>query len=157
MISCVIEAPLEKELKKTGIARKGWYRDIHTVVMDFLKKNPRRLKRAYDISIILIGKEKMRALHAAYKKVNRVTDVLSFFYERTRDDRTPHGELFLCVPQATQQARQYHVSLSHEIARLTVHGFLHIYGYDHQKKHERGIMRSAERAILCICKKENLF
>jgi probable rRNA maturation factor len=156
MISYICEDSLVKEFKKTGIARKKWYADIHEVSVEVLKKSPRYLQEIYDISIVLVTEEKMKALYAMYKRINRVTDVLSFFYGKSEEDTHPQGELYICLSQALRQARRYRVSPVQEVARLVIHGFLHIYGYDHQKKHERAVMQSLERVIFHICKKERM-
>jgi|GEM_PF-741448 len=156
MISLIHEEPLEKEFKKTVAAQKKWYGAIHVIVTDFLKKSPRQLQEMYDISVILVSERKMRELYTAYKGVNRVTDVLSFFYDKAKEEKHSQGELFICLTQVLRQARRYRVSPIQEVARLAIHGFLHIYGYDHQKKHERVVMRSLERSLFRLCKKEHL-
>ncbi len=156
MISTTIEGVIDEKIKKTVITKKKWYRDIHDIVTRFLKESPRLLKSTYDISVVLIDEDRMRRLYATYKGKNRVTDVLSFFYGEAEGESRPQGEVFICLPQALRQASRYHISPIHEIARLVIHGFLHIYGYDHQKKQQRTVMRSCERIIFRLCKKENL-
>lgn len=158
MISCIYQGFFDTHIKKTKITEKKWYGDIHSIIIRFFKKKSYNFHGAYDISVVLVGEKKMRELYAAYKGRNRVTDVLSFLYEKEKEDPfAPSGEIFICIPQAVRQAKRYHISLAHEMARLAIHGFLHIYGYDHKEKQERAIMRSCERAILQLCKKENLY
>lgn len=157
MIFYTAEEVFDKKIKKTVIAERVWYKNIHTVVLRSLKEYVRDSKGAYDISIVLVNDEKMKKLYAKYKGRNQVTDVLSFFYGKSEGDLRPQGDIFICLPQAVRQARRYHVSTVHEMARLTIHGFLHIYGYDHIKKGERTRMRSLECIIFRICKKENIF
>lgn len=157
MISTIFEIPLDKNIKNSAIAKKKWWRDVHAVIVRVLRESPRHLENAYDISVILISDERMKELYARYKGKSRVTDVLSFFYGKSGEESHPQGEMFICIPQALRQAKRYRTTPAHEMARLAVHGFLHIYGYDHQKKQQRAVMRSLERVILRICKKENLF
>lgn len=155
MTTVIFKPPLDTKIKKTAIAKKKWWRDIYKIILRAIQKSPRFLGEIYDISIVLISEEKMKELTTRYKGRDRVTDVLSFFYGKAEGESRAEGEMFICLPQAMRQARRYGVSLTHEIARLAVHGLLHIYGYDHQKKKERAVMRSLERVILHICKKEN--
>ena len=156
MIFYTTETVLNKKIKKTPIVQRTWYKDIHRITRRSLKEYVGDPHKAYDISIILIGDEKMRELYLRYRGKNRVTDILSFFYGKSEGDRLPQGDIFICVPQAIRQTRRYRVSIVHEIARLIIHGFLHIYGYDHMKEGERTRMRSLEGIIFQLCKKENI-
>lgn len=156
MISVISEEAFDKNVG-VFVVKKKWYKDVHAIVVRVLKESSRCLKNTYDISVVLIDEKRMKELYVWYKGRDRVTDVLSFFYGKSEEETQPQGEMFICIPQALRQAKRYHVTPTHEITRLAVHGFLHIYGYDHQKKQHRAVMRSLERVILRICKKENLF
>lgn len=142
--------PDHKKISPATYLTVPWYRRVYQCICAILKCAP------YGISIILVGDERIKELSASYKKRNRVTDVLSFFYEKAGGEARPHGEIFICIPQAIRQAKRYHISLTSEILRLVVHGFLHVHGYDHQKSRERVVMRSLEHASIRLCKKEKL-
>lgn len=77
-----------------------------------------------EISIVIVGDAKIKALNKKYRKKNRVTDVLAFDY----------GEIFICLPQAKKQAKQLNHSLKEELAILLIHGILHLSGYEDKTK-----------------------
>jgi probable rRNA maturation factor len=58
------------------------------------------------------------------------------------------GDVYISTEQAREQAREYGVTFEEEMARLVVHGVLHLAGYDHEKPEEARRMRSREEAHL---------
>lgn len=82
-----------------------------------------------EISIAIVGDQEMKALNKRWRGENRVTDVLSFTYEK----KPLVGEIIICYPQAERQARGHGHSVKQEIKILLVHGLLHLCGYDHEK------------------------
>lgn len=84
-----------------------------------------------EISLVICGEQKIRAINKKYRGQNRVTDVLSF------EDL---NEIFICLPRARQQAKAFKHSLNCELTRLIVHGIVHLKGYDHEKS-----VKEAER------------
>lgn len=103
------------------------------------------------LSIVLIGKERMKELNFKYRGKKYVTDVLSFSYlEDINISKELYlGEILINPEKAKIQAREYGVSLWQEITRLLGHGILHLLGYDHEvsEKHARK-MRKLEQKIL---------
>lgn len=87
-----------------------------------------------EISLVLVGDAKMRALNKKYLNRDRVTDVLSF---------EELNEIFICLPQAKRQvyppkfqrrrAKMLKTSLNSELTRLLVHGIVHLKGYEHER------------------------
>lgn len=94
------------------------------------------------VSVAVVDDAAMRRLNKLYRQVNDVTDVLSFPYGRDG------GEVVLCYPQAKRQARLKQTPLRRELNWLTVHGFLHLLGYDHERPRDAQIMRPLEQKIL---------
>lgn len=90
-----------------------------------------------EISIVLVGDNKIKELNKKYRKTNRVTDVLAFDY----------GEIFICLPQAKRQAKQLGHSLKKELAILLIHGILHLAGYDDETSREYDIMKKEQDDI----------
>ncbi len=84
-----------------------------------------------ELSLQLIGDRTMRRINREYRGIDKTTDVLSFSY---LDD--PHsggvlGEIFVSPVVAGRQAAEARCTLGEEIARLSVHGTLHVLGWDH--------------------------
>jgi probable rRNA maturation factor len=107
---------------------------------------------AYDeVDVVLVDDVMIRRLNAAYRRLDRVTDVLSF--DLRGGPGPPRelprtGEVVISTDRAVCQAERYEVTTGAELARLTVHGCLHLRGFDHQRPAERRVMRAAESRIL---------
>jgi probable rRNA maturation factor len=69
----------------------------------------------------------MRALNFQYRKTDRPTDVLAF-----PGVLADIGDVVLCLAVAKRQAKEYGGTIREELQRLTVHGVLHLFGYDHE-------------------------
>ena len=99
-----------------------------------------------DISIIFVSEIKIKQLNKLYRKKDKVTDVLSFFYGN-------EGEIFICLKQAQKQAKNNKVDLQSELIKLVIHGFVHIAGHDHVKEDEYIKMNKVEKNIYDIYQK----
>lgn len=87
-------------------------------------------KGDYDFSLILCGSRYIKSLNKKYRNIDKVTDVLSF-EEEDKTDARYLGEIFINVDRVYSQAKKYGHSLKREYVFLTVHGLLHLFGYDH--------------------------
>ena len=58
------------------------------------------------------------------------------------------GEIYICIPRMIEQSIMYHHSETRELAFLTVHGLLHLLGYDHMTKEDEEIMFGLQEVIL---------
>lgn len=85
--------------------------------------------RDVDLTITLSNDRRLRALNRAYRGKDRPTDVLSFPYD---DEGGPIGDLIISVERADLQARDRGHGLQRELEVLTLHGTLHVCGYDHE-------------------------
>lgn len=110
---------------------------------------PLRL-RPGDIAIRLTGDAELRELNRRWRGLDRATDVLSFSYEDGNRPAGPRvsGDLVISLARAEEQARRFRVSNGAELARLVIHGTLHLAGLDHHRAAERRAMRAREEAAL---------
>ena len=103
-------------------------------------------------AIIFVTKEEIHELNKQYRGVDRVTDVISFALEDAHDvslsDIRVLGDIYICIDRMKEQAIEYNHSETRELSFLTVHGLLHLLGYDHQTKEEEEIMFNLQRKIL---------
>ena len=97
-----------------------------------------------NFAIVFIDDEKMHELNKNYRGIDRTTDVLSFIDGTNKS----LGDVFISLNKALSQSTQYKHSLLREVAFLSVHGFLHLMGYDHQTKDEEEIMINKQKEIL---------
>lgn len=103
-------------------------------------------------SVIFVSEERIQELNRDYRGIDRVTDVISFAFEDSKDiiydDFRFLGEIYICIPRMEQQAEEYGHSCVRELSFLTVHGLLHLLGYDHQTKKEEKVMFAKQELIL---------
>lgn len=90
--------------------------------------------KSSEMAIILTTDEKVHELNKKYRGIDKSTDVLSFAFEdnaKVRYNNRQLGEIYISIPKMKAQAREYGHSETRELAFLTVHGILHLLGYDH--------------------------
>ncbi len=86
-------------------------------------------RRQAAVSITFVGRDRMRALNARWKRSRRPTDVLAFAL--AGPDDLLMGDVYICSWVAAREARSRGISLRQELLRLVVHGTLHVLGWDH--------------------------
>ncbi|MCK4591785.1 MAG: rRNA maturation RNase YbeY [Candidatus Latescibacteria bacterium] len=92
-----------------------------------------------EVNIVFANDKFIRELNRRYRQVDLPTDVLCFdLSEHLSEEKT--GEIYISLERAAKQAQQYEVSLENEVARLVVHGLLHLVGYDDQSDTDREVM-----------------
>ena len=102
-------------------------------------------------SIIFVTPEEIQKLNSEYRKIDRVTDVISFALEDDEDkilDLRILGDIYICIDKMLEQAKEYCHSNKRELSFLTVHGLLHLLGYDHQTVEEEKEMFGLQDKIL---------
>lgn len=112
-----------------------------------------KLDKQYDFSIILVDKETIQNINREYRKIDKVTDVISF---ASLDDEqlvnfeesVELGDIFINVQAIRDQANDYGHSLKREFCFLVTHGILHLLGYDHLNKEDEKIMFDLQEEIL---------
>jgi probable rRNA maturation factor len=95
-----------------------------------------------ELSITFIKDKKMKEMNKKYTNRNSITDVLSFGF-----DDTPElmGDIYISIPQAKRQKEE---DLLSELKLLTIHGILHIAGYDDNSEEQIKTMREKEKYYL---------
>lgn len=107
-----------------------------------------------EVSVALVDDGRIRELNRDYRGKDTPTDVLSFPMSEvveTEDGRSLFllGDVVVSLPTAARQAAEYGWTPGEEIARLVVHGTLHLLGYDHKDEAEEAeVMRRREEQIL---------
>ena len=96
--------------------------------------------------------EYIHKINKEYRGVDRPTDVISFALEDEPDIKLDHrilGDIYISIDKAREQANEYGHSLKRELCFLTVHGVLHLLGYDHMKsKKDEEVMFGKQDKIL---------
>ena len=87
---------------------------------------------APDLTLALVDTRTIKRLNRRFLDKPGATDVLSFPAEDPGPGGRAHlGDIVICVPQAFRQSLREPHGLETEILDLTVHGFLHLVGFDH--------------------------
>jgi probable rRNA maturation factor len=97
------------------------------------------------ITLRIVGEREGRALNRDYRGKDYPTNVLTFVL----DEGPPRaGDLALCAPVVTREARSQGKDVTAHYAHLTVHGVLHLQGYEHEREADAAEMEKLETRIL---------
>ena len=101
------------------------------------------------LTVRLVGKAEGRSLNLAYRNKDYATNVLTFQYDEFFA-QTGHimGDIVICTPVLTEEAREQGKPYLHHAAHLIIHGTLHALGYNHLKAREAHAMEALETQIL---------
>lgn len=117
-----------------------------------------------EMSLSIVGEEEIKDLNSRFRSVDSVTDVLSFptvdlqrkavdvsAFPQDTDPQTGRlniGDVVICLQRAKEQAENYGHSLKREICFLSLHGLLHLLGYDHMNAEDEKQMTTLQKEIL---------
>lgn len=105
-----------------------------------------------EFNIIIVDNEKIHEINREYRYIDRPTDVISFALED--DESFPGletrvlGDIYISLDKVYEQSEAYGHSFFRELAFLTVHGLLHLLGYDHMQLEDEKEMFSRQELIL---------
>ena len=104
-------------------------------------------------NVILTYNKEIKEINAKYRNINKETDVISFALEDEKEENTflnkrILGDIYISVDKAKSQSKEYGHSLIRELSFLSVHGLLHLLGYDHIEKEDEKIMFEKQELIL---------
>jgi probable rRNA maturation factor len=105
------------------------------------------LKRSAIVTIRIVGSAEGRRLNRAYRGKDYATNVLTFVYE-SAPRRPLCGDLVLCAPVLVGEAREQGKAIEAHYAHLTVHGLLHLQGWEHEDGDEARAMEARETRLL---------
>ena len=115
-----------------------------------IKKVFKRIKEKKEFNIIFVDNDEIQRINREFRKIDKVTDVISFALCDDKDLIQTHelGDIFICLNRAFEQAEDYGHSITREVAFLAVHGYLHLCGYDHMNEDDEKIMFAKQDEIL---------
>ena len=98
-----------------------------------------------EVTIRIVDEAEGCALNSTYRGKDYATNVLTFPLTET-----PHlmGDIIICAPVVVAEAAAQTKSIEAHFAHLTVHGVLHLHGYDHETEPQAELMESLEITIL---------
>lgn len=102
-------------------------------------------------NIILVDNSYIHRLNKEYRGIDRPTDVISFALEDEKEMSSPVrilGDIYISIDKIKEQSEAYGHSYLREFAFLSVHGLLHLLGYDHMTKEDEKVMFAYQEEIL---------
>jgi probable rRNA maturation factor len=98
-----------------------------------------------EVTIRIVDAQEALELNSMYRGKDYATNVLTFPLTEA-----PHlmGDIIICAPVVAAEAKAQNKSLTAHFAHLTVHGVLHLHGYDHETEAQAELMESLEISIL---------
>ena len=103
-------------------------------------------------NIILVDNPYIHKINLEYRGIDRPTDVISFALEDSKDEVDLGfrvlGDIYISLDKVEEQSKLYEHSYLRELCFLTIHGLLHLLGYDHMEKEEEVIMFKKQEEIL---------
>ena len=97
------------------------------------------------VTIRIVGQTEGRLLNRSYRRKDYATNVLTFVF---RDHAPLEGDLALCAPVITREARAQRKTVAAHYAHMIMHGLLHLQGYDHENDKDAAAMEKRERTLL---------
>lgn len=107
-----------------------------------------------EVAVSFVDEDEIQSINKNYRNKDSVTDVISFALEEGDDEiNIPGatrvlGDIIICVKRAEAQAADYGHSLERELGFLSVHGLLHLLGYDHMNEADEQKMFGRQHEIL---------
>jgi probable rRNA maturation factor len=114
-------------------------------------------KKPIVINVSLSSDAEIIEINSEHRNKDKITDVLSFPMQESMrtgefEDFLPEielGDILICKSVCVSQAKEFELTYFEEFIHLFVHGFLHVYGYDHEvSEEEELIMESLEVSLL---------
>ncbi len=142
-----IKVVLNNNSKSTGIPSKKKFEAWISPLFILLKKEfP---GNTAEVCITIVNKKQSQQLNKKYRKKNKPTNILSFWYDAIPGIKTKSlGDLVICADVVKAEAKSQQKLLASHWAHLTLHGVLHLLGYDHENNRDAAKMESIEIKLL---------
>ena len=103
-------------------------------------------------NVIIVDNNKIHEINKEYRNIDRETDVISFALEDDKSFNTTEvrmlGDIYISIDKVREQAKEYGHSFKRELYFLSIHGLLHLLGYDHMKEEDEKIMFAKQEEVL---------
>lgn len=122
-----------------------------------------KLPDTTDVTVTFVTNERIHELNRDYRGMDKPTDVLSFecdnvpFEDEVVDGAQEYelGDVIIATDVALAQTQEFGTTFEEEVTLLTVHGLLHLCGYDHIEDEEAEIMEALERKLISAWNAQN--
>ena len=103
--------------------------------------------KSFDVNLIFTSDTYVSNLKKEFFSKNQWTDVIAFPMH-SKNDKSVEGEIYISMPTAKDNAKIYKQSYGKELARLVIHGSLHLLGIDDDTVEEKEQMTKLEEYFL---------
>ncbi|MBI0576387.1 rRNA maturation RNase YbeY [Neobacillus cucumis] len=116
-----------------------------------------KIEEGSEVSVTFVLNDRIQEINREYRHKDSPTDVISFAMEEPGEGEIelagmemPRvlGDIIISIPKAKEQAEEYGHSFLRELGFLSVHGFLHLLGYDHMTEEDEKEMFTLQKEIL---------
>lgn len=108
-----------------------------------------------EFNIILVDNNYIKKINREYRDIDKETDVISFAFIDSDlpliSDCKILGDIYISLDKVKEHSVEYNHSFKRELSFLTVHGILHLLGYDHMNEEESQTMFERQEYILNEC------
>ena len=126
--------------------------EILKPLLEFARKKENLEDTELEFSVIIVDNKRIHEINKEYRGIDRPTDVISFALEDNEEIEFDHyrvlGDIYISIDKVKEQAQAYGHSEKRELAFLTIHGFLHLLGYDHMEPEDEKVMFGKQEEIL---------
>ena len=124
--------------------------ELEELLKDFCKRE--KLDNVL-FNVIIVDEKEIHNINKTYRQIDSPTDVISFALEDEETMIGPDkirvlGDIYICIEKVKSQAEEYKHSFKRELTFLTVHGLLHLLGYDHMNKEDEIKMFKKQEEVL---------
>ena len=109
-------------------------------------------KKKYEVNILLAQNEQMKKINRKYRKIDKVTNVLSFpqrlLMSNLGKEKLLLGDIVLSLDKLRKEAEDQSKKFNNHLTHIIMHGFMHLLGFDHENEKEAKVMEEREKDIL---------
>lgn len=125
---------------------------VDQVLLDTWKHIKGKSKATPMVSLVFTNDKSIKKINKQFREKNKPTNVLSFQIWPGVDELPPRevpvGDMVLALETIEREAKEMGISIKDHVTHLLIHGFLHLFGYDHMEDDEAEIMEGLEIKIL---------
>ena len=142
----IIHINIEKDYR--NLVNQAQLKFTANTVLNYLAKNN------FELTVSIVDEKKIRELNSNFRSIDLETDVLSFSANEINPETGKRyvGDIIISYPIAEKQSLSLHHQISNELDLLTIHGVLHLLGYDHESKEEEKQMFAIQSKFVQLIK-----
>jgi len=143
------------EIKTINIYKKYCLNVLNRSLSHVVEKNyPNLMDKNLILELYFINDKKMQDINLKYRNINKTTNVLSMQFLSNKELSSINlvqlilGEIHISVNELHREAKAYKMDNMTHLARLLIHGMLHLFGYDHNNEEDALEMLKVEKYLL---------